>query len=184
MVVAVITVIEALRAYDIIAALNTPRGTEVMGTLVTTQPARRGWRASRHRFGLRHGAVRPVHRVHHLVRHQRLPPGDALMAVVTAPVDATGRRRHRRADTTGSHQADARCCCTWSSPCSRLAWLVPIGTAVYSSFRYFEADTQVNGVFSAARHAHARQLPRCLERRATSAATSSRRRSSCFRRWC
>jgi multiple sugar transport system permease protein len=30
-----------------------------------------------------------------------------------------------------------------------LAWLLPIGTAVYSSFRYFEADTQVNGVFSA-----------------------------------
>ena len=36
MIVAVITVIEALRAYDIIAALNNPRGTEVMGTLVTT----------------------------------------------------------------------------------------------------------------------------------------------------
>ena len=35
-VVAVITVIEALRAYDIVAALNNPRGTEVMGTLVTT----------------------------------------------------------------------------------------------------------------------------------------------------
>lgn len=35
-VVAVITVIEALRAYDIIAALNVPRGTEVMGTLVTS----------------------------------------------------------------------------------------------------------------------------------------------------
>lgn len=35
-VVAVITVIEALRAYDIIAALSTPRGTEVMGTLVTS----------------------------------------------------------------------------------------------------------------------------------------------------
>lgn len=34
-VVVVITVIEALRAYDIIAALNEPRGTEVMGTLVT-----------------------------------------------------------------------------------------------------------------------------------------------------
>jgi multiple sugar transport system permease protein len=29
-----------------------------------------------------------------------------------------------------------------------LAWLVPIGTAFYSSFRDFEADTQVNGVFS------------------------------------
>lgn len=35
-VVVVITVIEALRAYDIIAALSTPRGTEVMGVLVTT----------------------------------------------------------------------------------------------------------------------------------------------------
>ena len=30
-----------------------------------------------------------------------------------------------------------------------LAWLVPIGTAMYNSFRYFEADTQVNGVFAA-----------------------------------
>jgi multiple sugar transport system permease protein len=29
-----------------------------------------------------------------------------------------------------------------------LVWLVPIGAAIYSSFRYFEADTQVNGVFS------------------------------------
>ena len=29
-----------------------------------------------------------------------------------------------------------------------LGWLVPIGTAIYSSFRYFESDTQVNGVFS------------------------------------
>jgi ABC-type sugar transport system permease subunit len=29
-------VIEALRAYDIVAALNEPRGTEVMGTLVTS----------------------------------------------------------------------------------------------------------------------------------------------------
>ena len=34
-VVAVITVIESLRAYDIVAALSEPRGTEVMGTLVT-----------------------------------------------------------------------------------------------------------------------------------------------------
>ena len=34
-VVAVITVIESLRAYDIVAALSEPRGTEVMGTVVT-----------------------------------------------------------------------------------------------------------------------------------------------------
>jgi multiple sugar transport system permease protein len=30
-----------------------------------------------------------------------------------------------------------------------LAWLVPIGTAVYNSFRFYESDTQVNGPFSA-----------------------------------
>ena len=29
-----------------------------------------------------------------------------------------------------------------------LAWLIPIGTALYNSFRYYEADTQVNGPFS------------------------------------
>ena len=41
-VVAVITVIEALRAYDIVAALSEPRGTEVMGTLVTNALAGEG----------------------------------------------------------------------------------------------------------------------------------------------
>lgn len=30
-----------------------------------------------------------------------------------------------------------------------IAWLIPIGTAVYNSFRYYESDTQVNGPFSA-----------------------------------
>lgn len=29
-----------------------------------------------------------------------------------------------------------------------LAWLVPIGTALYNSFRHYESDTQVNGPFS------------------------------------
>lgn len=41
-VVAVITVIEALRAYDIVAALGAQRGTEVMGTLVTGSLAGEG----------------------------------------------------------------------------------------------------------------------------------------------
>jgi multiple sugar transport system permease protein len=41
-VVAVITVIEALRAYDIVAALGEQRGTEVMGTLVTGSLAGEG----------------------------------------------------------------------------------------------------------------------------------------------
>ena len=30
-----------------------------------------------------------------------------------------------------------------------LAWLLPIGTAVYNSFRYYQSDTQPNGPFSA-----------------------------------
>jgi multiple sugar transport system permease protein len=30
-----------------------------------------------------------------------------------------------------------------------LVWLLPIATALYNSFRYYEADTQVNGPFSA-----------------------------------
>ncbi len=30
-----------------------------------------------------------------------------------------------------------------------VAWLIPVGTGVYNSFRYYENDTQVNGPFSA-----------------------------------
>ena len=30
-----------------------------------------------------------------------------------------------------------------------IAWLIPIGTAIYNSFRFYEADTQPNGVFAA-----------------------------------
>ena len=30
-----------------------------------------------------------------------------------------------------------------------LAWLIPIGTATYNSFRHYQSDTQVNGPFSA-----------------------------------
>jgi ABC-type sugar transport system permease subunit len=54
-VVAVITVIEALRAYDIIAALNVPRGTEVMGTLVTSSLVGEG--AGRVGIGSAYGVV-------------------------------------------------------------------------------------------------------------------------------
>jgi ABC-type sugar transport system permease subunit len=54
-VVAVITVIEALRAYDIIAALNVPRGTEVMGTLVTSALIGEG--AGRTGIGSAYGTV-------------------------------------------------------------------------------------------------------------------------------
>ncbi len=54
-VVVVITVIEALRAYDIIAALNEPRGTDVMGTLVTKSLLGEG--GGRVGFGSAYGVV-------------------------------------------------------------------------------------------------------------------------------
>jgi multiple sugar transport system permease protein len=54
-VVVVITVIEALRAYDIVAALNEPRGTEVMGTLVTRSLLGEG--GGRVGFGSAYGVV-------------------------------------------------------------------------------------------------------------------------------
>jgi multiple sugar transport system permease protein len=54
-VVAVITVIEALRAYDIVAALSEPRGTEVMGTLVTRSLLGEG--GGRVGFGSAYGVV-------------------------------------------------------------------------------------------------------------------------------
>src|SRR5262245_62512288 len=33
-----------------------------------------------------------------------------------------------------------------------LLWLVPIVTALYNSFRFYESDTQVNGVFAPPAH--------------------------------
>jgi multiple sugar transport system permease protein len=54
-VVVVITVIEALRAYDIVAALNEPRGTSVMGTLVTRSLLGEG--AGRVGFGSAYGVI-------------------------------------------------------------------------------------------------------------------------------
>ena len=55
-IVVVITVIEALRAYDIIAALNEPRGTDVMGTLVTRSLLGEG-ASDRVGFGSAYGVV-------------------------------------------------------------------------------------------------------------------------------
>jgi multiple sugar transport system permease protein len=70
------------------------------------------------------------------------------MAVVTAPVgagvDVAAVGTKRRGGVK-----PARVVLVAVLTALALAWLVPIGTALYSSFRYFEADTQVNGVFSA-----------------------------------
>jgi multiple sugar transport system permease protein len=70
------------------------------------------------------------------------------MAVVTAPVgtavDVAAVERARRGGVK-----PMRVLLYVVLTVLALGWLLPIGTAVYSSFRYFEADTQVNGVFSA-----------------------------------
>ena len=69
------------------------------------------------------------------------------MAVVTAPVgttvDVAAVERARRGGVK-----PMRVLLYVVLTVLALGWLLPIGTAVYSSFRYFEADTQVNGVFS------------------------------------
>jgi multiple sugar transport system permease protein len=62
----------------------------------------------------------------------------ALSAVEAKPAERAGQKRIR----------PARVVLYIALTTLALAWLVPIGTAVYSSFRYFEADTNVNGVFS------------------------------------
>lgn len=54
-VVAVITVIEAMRAYDIVAALNEQRGTDVMATLVTRSLLGEG--SGRVGFGSAYGTI-------------------------------------------------------------------------------------------------------------------------------
>ena len=88
-VVAVITVIEALRAFDIIYVLNTPRKTEVLSILTTNNLLGEGGGNVGRGLGRRHRAARDVHRVHHpviantyredgpmtaIIRHRRSKP--------------------------------------------------------------------------------------------------------------
>lgn len=68
------------------------------------------------------------------------------MTSVTAVVPRIHADRVAR--TSGRRFRPARAFLYVSLTALALAWLVPIGTAVYSSFRYFEADTNVNGVIS------------------------------------
>ena len=86
-VVVVITVIEALRAYDIVAALNEPRGTEVMGTLVTDSLLGEG--GGRVGVGSAYGMVLFVLCIGFIIWYvvQQLPRGVAVV---------TDRRRRRR----------------------------------------------------------------------------------------
>ena len=85
-VVVVITAIEALRAYDIIAALNEPRGTERDGHSGHAQPARGGRGPGRLRLRVRHDPADALSRVHRVVRVEPLP---GVGGMITAPAAET-----------------------------------------------------------------------------------------------
>ena len=144
-VVAVITVIEALRAFDIVFALNNPRGTEVMGTsgdhnLVGEGGGRVG------RIRLRDGAVHPLRRLRRLVRRPTPSARRCTDGLLTADAGRRTVDGHAVPRAGRAASSDARALYVVLTVLA-LGWLVPIG-GVYSSLRYFEADTQVNGVFS------------------------------------
>jgi multiple sugar transport system permease protein len=61
-----------------------------------------------------------------------------------ADVQEVARERRRR----GTRLTPARVLLQAFLITMAVAWLIPIGTAIYNSFRFYEADTQVNGPFS------------------------------------
>ena len=139
-VIAVITVIEALRAFDIIYVLNTPRKTEVLSILTTNNLLGEGGgnvgRGSAYAtilFILCFGFV-----IWYVTNHYR------------------GRRKERTRDAPAiaadprpppSHYGRRASCSTPSSTLTAFVWLVPIAGAVFASLRPF-AETVRDGFFS------------------------------------
>ena len=158
-VVAVITVIEALRAYDIVAALSTPRGTEVMGTLVTVRwsgkaaaasaPARHtGWCCSCCASASSSGtSPTPSARTPDDRRRDRGAGGGRPTVAVE------GRRG-------GATSDPGRIILHTSLIILALAWLVPIGTARVLVVPLFRGGHPDQRRVLGARDADARQLPR------------------------
>lgn len=64
--------------------------------------------------------------------------------VTDAEVQEVARERRRR----GTRVTPMRVLLQVFLLTMAVAWLIPIGTAIYNSFRFYEADTQVNGPFS------------------------------------
>ena len=98
---AVITVIEALRAFDIIYVLNTPRKTEVLSILTTNNLLGEGGGNVGRGSGLRHDSLRPLLRLRDLVCHQSLPQhagrGGFMSAVLPYGPPSEAESLHARA---------------------------------------------------------------------------------------
>ena len=131
-VVAVITVIEALRAFDIIFVLNVPRKTEVLSILTTNNLSVERGRQRRPRFCLRHDPVHPLLRLRDLVR---LPLRVNREERNERPQPPPHRRPRPGAPAPGAHPPAASCS-TRSSPSTALHLAGPHrGRSIFASLR-------------------------------------------------
>ena len=155
-VVIVITVIESLRAFDIVYITNQGQnGLELLSALVTNNVI---GEASRVGFGSAIAMVLFVDLAgadrHFLSRAMREDRDDhgirrGVARHETSPASGARRRRAHRA----AHVPDRR---------SALLWLVPLVWAIYTSLRPY-ADTQQRGYVSIGGALQPRQLPQCLD---------------------
>ncbi|HSB84816.1 MAG TPA: carbohydrate ABC transporter permease [Ilumatobacteraceae bacterium] len=73
-----------------------------------------------------------------------------MTVVIAAPAAATERRTDVHVVARRRRMAPARILLQAFLVLMAVLWLIPIGTALYNSFRFYESDTQVNGVFGKA----------------------------------
>ena len=117
-VVFVITVIEALRAFDIIFALKKPPGTQVLGILVRDNLVGEGGGHVGLGSALRRDPAAAVPRVHHLVPGQQLP-GERGMSAQLTVVKRQPRRRPALADRAVRLPDRRWRCCGWCRSAAR-----------------------------------------------------------------
>ena len=120
-VVFVITVIEALRAFDIIFALKKPPGTQVLGILVRDNLVGEG--GGQVGLGSAYGVVLLLLclGVHHLVPDQQLPREGDMSAQLTVVKRQPRRARLWRVALYVFLTVDGACCgwCRWSARSTR-----------------------------------------------------------------
>ena len=134
-VVFVITVIEALRAFDIIFALKKPPGTQVLGILVRDNLVGEG--GGQVGLGSAYGVILLLLCLvlHHLVPRQQQPRERSMSAQLTVV-----KRQPRRARLW-------RIALYVFLTAMALLWLVPVAGAIYASLRPY-SETQKLGIFS------------------------------------
>ena len=141
-IVLVVTVIESLRAFDLVWVINKGRnGLELIATLVTANVV---GEASRIGFGSAMATIMLLISSVFVVglRQHRDARGAAEVTTTLTPTTARGDRR--AADAAGPSSGS---CCTSSCAIVALSWLFPLGWAVLNSFRDY-AYTAINGYVS------------------------------------